>query len=58
MERLLTAVAYVGAGLMALLGLWFLIDGAVEAGIFFLVGSAIILLMSLTTTSIRRSKRS
>lgn len=57
MEKLVTGIAYVGAVLLGLLGLWLLIDDAVEAGIFLLVISAITLVMCVTTTAIHRSKR-
>ena len=57
LDTIFTRVAYVGSGLMALLGVWFLIDGAVEGGVFFLVIAAITLVMCLATTAIRRSKQ-
>jgi hypothetical protein len=56
MERVFTKIAYVGTVLLAILGLWFVIDGAIEAGIFTLVGAAIVLIMCLATTSIYRSR--
>lgn len=56
MDRIFTRVAYVGSGLLALLGIFFLLEGAVEGGVFFLVIAAITLVMCLATTAIHRSR--
>lgn len=56
LDRIFTRVAYVGSVLMALLGVWLLIDGAVEGGILLLVVAAITLVMCLAATAIHRSR--
>lgn len=58
LDRIFTRVAYVGSVLMAVLGTWFLVEGEVEGGVFFLVIAAITLVMCLVTTAIRRSRAS